>query len=515
MKRLIFSLWAFIALSLASAWCQNLKLPVTYSDNMVLQREMPIKISGYAAADNKVNVSLSPEVAGEQGKKARHIAQTEVMADAGGRFVAQLPALKAGGPYELTVSTADETRTFHNVYVGEVWICSGQSNMEFRVHESNTAKLDLAMADTLARVHLYNMKSAWPVYADIWNDDRINAADEGRFIIPAQWEMCSAGAAKDFSAIGFHFARILADSLKCHVGIISNAVGGATTEGWIDSTSLRAKVPEMLEDNWLENRHIMKWARDRAKYNLQNTQARDHAHPYAPGYLFNAAVRPLQGYTLRGVLWYQGESNADLIKMHERLFPLLEESWRKEWNNPELPFYFVQLSSISTRKTWPEFRNSQRLMADSLAHTYMTVSSDVGDSLNVHPRNKRIVGMRMAASALHHTYGFNHVEPCGPRPVKAVAEKVGHVRITFDHADRMRFVGKTDPGYFELKGRSGMFFPADQVKVEGNTLVVISSRITHPAVIRYAWKPFTRACLINKQGQPCSTFEMKVQTQKH
>lgn len=510
MKRLIITLFTALTLSAASAWGQNLQLPVTYGDEMVLQREMPVKISGRAAAGSKVSVELAPATDAKREKAVK------VNAKAGedGRFVTQLPAREAGGPYTLTISAGNETRTFHNVYVGEVWICSGQSNMELRVRETNTAKQDLDMADGLTRVHLYNMKSAWPLYADIWDDKRIAASDEGRFIQPARWEKCSATAAKEFSAIGFHFARILADSLRCHVGIISNAVGGATTEGWIDSLSLRARVPEMLEGDWLENRHIMKWARDRAKYNLQNTNARKHAHPYAPGYLFHAAVRPLEGYTARGILWYQGESNADLVKMHERLFPLLEESWRKEWNAPQMPFYFVQLSSISTRKTWPEFRNSQRLMADSLQNTYMTVSSDVGDSLDVHPRNKRVVGMRMANQALYHTYGFTHLLPEGPKPLRVEAESTGTVRITFDHADRLRFIGKADPHYFELKGRAGDFFPADHVKIEGNSVVVRSSRITRPMYLRYAWKPFTRACLINRMGMPCSTFETKVHHKK-
>lgn len=497
MKRILFTFIAVLA-AVLSVSAQKIQLPVTYGDRMVLQRGKPLRLAGRVPGGARVEVTLDT-------------LHAEAQAGHDGRFSVTLPARPAGGPYALTFRAAGEERTFREVYVGEVWVCSGQSNMELRVSEISTAKADLALADSMPRVHLFNMESACPLTAQVWTSGQIAAVDEGRFIKPARWEMCSAQAASHFSAIGFHFGRVLADSLGCHVGLISNAVGGSTTEGWIDSLALSSRVPQMLEGDWLENPNIMSWARDRARYNLQQAKggARKHAHPYAPGYLYHSAVRPLEAYPVRGILWYQGESNAELVKLHERLFPELERSWRAAWDDPSLPFFFVQLSSISTRPTWPAFRDSQRRLADSLAFTYMTVCSDVGDSLDVHPRRKRIVGQRLAASVLHHVYGYSDVAPSGPVPLKAVGEQGGRVRITFGQtAGGLRFAGRIDPSHFELASRSGAFCPASQVSIEGNSLVIRSSRISRPFAVRYGWRPFTRANLINAAGMPCSTFEL-------
>lgn len=475
----------------------TLTLPATYGHHMVLQRQTPLVMEGRVKPGTTVRIVL--------GKQ-----QTTTQADDEGTFRATLKPMEAGGPYELRFESEAGSRTFTDVYVGEVWICSGQSNMELRVSECSTAEKDLKLAGLLSRVHFYNMESRWPLYAEVWKEERMDSVDQGLYIRRAEWTKCSAETARNFSAIGFHFAKMLSDSLKCHVGIISNAVGGSTTEGWIDETTLRAQAPQVLAGNWMENRHIMAWARNRAKLNLQAANKKNHHHPFEPTYLFNAAIRPIAGYAVRGVLWYQGESNADLVEMHEKLFPALETSWRKAWNNPRLPFYFVQLSSISTRPSWPEFRDSQRRLADSLDHTYMVVSSDVGDSLDVHPRRKNVVGRRLASSVLHHTYGFAHIEPCGPQPLSAEAEGYGTVRIRFSHAEKLRFAGPLKPEYFEMCSRNGIFFPAHEARIEGSDIVLRLPRVAIPTQVRYAWKPFTRACLINAGGMPCSTFRLDV-----
>ena len=475
----------------------TLTLPATYGHHMVLQRQTPLVMEGRVKPGTTVRIVL--------GKQ-----QTTTQADDEGTFRATLKPMEAGGPYELRFESEAGNRTFTDVYVGEVWICSGQSNMELRVSECSTAEKDLKLAGLLSRVHFYNMESCWPLYAEVWNEERMDSVDQGLFIRRAEWTKCSAETARNFSAIGFHFAKMLSDSLKCHVGIISNAVGGSTTEGWIDETTLRAQAPQVLAGNWMENRHIMAWARNRAKLNLQAAKKKNHHHPFEPTYLFNASIRPIAGYAVRGVLWYQGESNADLVEMHKKLFPALETSWRKAWNNPLLPFYFVQLSSISTRPSWPEFRDSQRRLADSLDHTYMVVSSDVGDSLDVHPRRKNVVGRRLASAVLHHTYGFAHIEPCGPQPLSAEAEGYGTVRIRFSHAEKLRFAGPLKPEYFEMCSRNGIFFPAHEARIEGSDIVLRLPRVAIPTQVRYAWKPFTPACLINAGGMPCSTFRLDV-----
>lgn len=482
-------------------------LPAIFQDGMVLQRELPVHIWGTATTGTAVEARLV-----KPGKGGGTVITSEVAeADGEGRFSLHLKPQPAGGPYTLIVSAGDnQVRLVRDVWMGEVWLCSGQSNMELRVSETSTAHADLAIADTLSRLHLYNMESRWPVYPEIWSEARADSIDKGWFIKQARWTRCTARAARRFSAIGFTFGRMLADSLGCHVALISNAVGGSTCEGWIDSLTLRKGAPEILRGPWLDNDSIMEWARGRAKYNLQRVGTERHTHPYAPGYLYYAAIKPIAGYTMRGVLWYQGESNADLITEHERLFPLLEQSWRDAWGVPSLPFYTVQLSSISTRPTWPAFRNSQRLLAQRLPHTYMTVCSDLGDSLNVHPTRKRPVGQRLARQALHYTYGHAATVPSGPEPLKAVTGEGGKVTISFALARGLHFATMQRPSWFELRDAQGRWHPATTLSLGSESLTVSTPRVTRPTAVRYAWTPFTRASLVNGAGMPCSTFSLPV-----
>lgn len=488
-----------------AAWGQStIKLPMTYGNSMVLQRERPIPLTCEATPGTTVRATLT-DAHGKAVKTSAH-------ADAKGHWTATLPAMPAGGPYTLTFTAGKEHRELTDVWVGEVWLCSGQSNMELQLDNIATARRDLATADTLSRLHLLNMPSPWPVYAQVWPASFTDSIDRHLVHQTGSWARCNAKTAAPFSAIAFHFGRVLADSLKCHVGLINNAVGGATTEGWIDSLSLATEVPEILQGDWRKNPNIMEWARQRADYNLSASPTdRPHRHPYAPTFLYDEALRPVAGYGLRGVIWYQGESNADLPQMHARLFPLLEKSWRKAFANPELPFITVQLSSIATRPIWPEFRNSQRLLADSLPNTWMAVSSDLGDSLDVHPRRKAPVGERLAASALHNVYGLEHVVPEGPKPVVAVLFNDGNVAIRFKHADGLRTADGKAPITFELAGSDGVFHPATAT-VSNHAVKLKAEGVDHPVEVRYGWQPFTHANLVNAVGYPCSTFRMKVLT---
>lgn len=485
----------------AAGAASELQLPMTYGDHMVLQRDTPLELHGRAAAGQYVTISL---------QDAQHVQRRKIRADYKGFWMVKFPPQHAGGPYTLTFEAGRTKKSFTDVWVGEVWLCSGQSNMELTLASIATAKTDIAAADTVSRLHLFGMPGPWPIYAQVWSQSIIDSIDSGKMRQEGAWQRCSSQSAPSFSAIGFHFGRMLADSLGCHVGIMCNAVGGSTTEGWIDTTSLRREVPEILEGDWRKNPNIMEWARHRADYNLQKADASvAHRHPYAPAFLFEAALRPLERYGVKGVVWYQGESNADLPRMHERLFPLLEKSWRKELLNPRLPFITIQLSGISTRPSWPEFRNSQRLLADSLPHTWMVVCSDLGDSLNVHPTRKAPVGERSALAALHHVYDFKHVVSAGPSPL-SMTEREGEAVVAFSNSDAMQAAdGKRIKG-FELAGADGVFHPATKVQVVGATIHLTSDSVPHPVRVRYAWQPYPDANLVNRQQLPCSTFELSV-----
>lgn len=467
----------------------GLALPATYGDGMVLQRDAPIRISGRANAGETVSVTFDKE-------------KTTTTADADGRWQTTLKARPAGGPYTLSVKARSGRRDISDVWVGEVWLCSGQSNMELKLSQVLGSREALAAADTLSRVHLYDMPSIVPTYAVEWDSARLDSVNHLQYVLPGRWTRCNAEAARRFSAIAFHFGRILADSLGCHVGLISNAVGGSCTENWIDRTTLEREFPAILR-NWKQNDFIMGWARTRAALNVRRATSALQRHPYEPAYLFECAIAPLEHYGVRGVLWYQGESNAHNIEVHERLFPMLERSWRDYFGNAALPFYTVQLSSISTRPSWPHFRDSQRRMADSLANTWMAVCSDLGDSLDVHPRHKAEVGERLAASALCHTYGRD-VCPEGPAYEGFTADGPRLV-LRFRSARGLQLLGGPSAATFEVAGSDGLYHPATAT-VKGETVVVESSEVKEPRAVRYGWRPFVRNGLVNAAGMPASTF---------
>lgn len=468
----------------------GLKLPPTYSEGMVIQREKPILFTGTANAGTKVTVRFD-------GKKQT----AEVGTD--GRWQVTYPARPAGGPFSLQIKAGEEERVINDIWVGEVWICSGQSNMEFPLRNCVTAKEDIAAADTMSRLHFYNMPAVYPTYAVEWPAEVLDSINRLQYLQPAVWEKCTSEQAARFSAIGYHFGRMLADSLGCHVGLICNAVGGSNTESWIDRRTLEYDYPAILH-NWTQNDHLQPWVRERGAQNIKKSQNPLQRHPYEPCYLFENGMLPLQDYGVRGVIWYQGESNAHNVELHERLFGLLEKSWRGFLKNDTLPFHFVQLSSIAPRRSWPHFRDSQRRLAHELPHTWMAVSSDRGDSLDVHPRQKREIGERLALSALHRTYGKQHIVPSGPDYCCARL-KGQKLLLHFNYAEGLQAAHGDRIIGFEVAGSDGIYHPAEvSVKKEG--LQVWSKAVKHPVAVRYGWQPFTRANLVNAQGLPASTF---------
>jgi sialate O-acetylesterase len=225
--------------------------------------------------------------------------------------------------------------------------------------------------------------------------------------------------------------------------------------------------------------------------------------------LYESGILPLQQYPIKGVIWYQGESNAHNKDAHEKLFRLLVDSWRGNWKNPEMPFYFVQLSSIN-RPSWPWFRDSQRRLMEEIEHTGMAVCSDKGDSLDVHPIFKKEVGERLARWALNQTYGMEEVVPSGPL-YKSVSFEKGKAYVEFDYSEGMRAsVAGEKLRTFEIAGEDEIFYPA-QAEVEGDKIKVWAKEVKHPTIVRYGWQPFTRANLVNAEGLPASTFRTDVE----
>lgn len=502
----------------------GLHMPVTYSDNMVLQRNRALTIHGTANAGEKVTVNITrPDAAngkvqnggkrkkGEQPRRVRAL-KTEVQtatatADDNGCWQVTLRPQRAENNLTLTISTNEKQLVYNNVAFGEVWLCSGQSNMEFMLHEAATAKRDIPKAKNPS-IRFFDMKARWRTNPVEWDAAALDSINHLKYFADTKWTVCSPETAKDFSAIAYYFGSMLQDSLQCAVGLICNAVGGSPTEAWVDRTDLDAQFPQIMR-NWTNNDFVQPWVRERAALNMKKAaDMKLQRHLYDPCYLYESAIEPLQQFPIKGVLWYQGESNAQNFTTHERLFKLLVEGWRRNWNDTELPFYYVQLSSMN-RLPWQWFRDSQRRLQSELPNVAMAVSSDMGDSLNVHPTRKQPVGERLARIALHNLYDFSNVVPSGPAVKEASVVGDGIVRLTFDYADGLSTSDGKHPLTFEIAEEEGLYKPAE-ARIEGNTVVVMAEGVTHPHFVRYGWQPFTRANLVNGAQLPASTFRIEI-----
>lgn len=467
----------------------GLRLPMPYSDNMVLQRGRNIPLHGTANAGDKVQVSVG-----------KH--RAAAVADYLGKWAVSLPELPAGGPYEMTVKTKDRTIVLHNILVGEVWLCSGQSNMEFMLKQCQTGVRDIP-GSTVPGLRLLDMKARWRTDAVEWDAAALDSVNHLHYLRQGPWTECTPEAAQDFSAVAYYFGRMLQDSLKVPVGLICNAVGGSPAEAWIDRRTLEFEFPSILR-NWLQNDFIQGWVRGRAAQNIKQATDKLQRHPYEPCYMYESGIMPLDSFPIKGVIWYQGESNAHNKDAHSKLFPLLVGSWRNYWSNPCMPFYFVQLSSLN-RPSWPWFRDSQRRLLQRVPNSGMAVTSDVGNETDVHPRRKLEVGERLARLALHDTYGMKRVVPSGPL-FREVSFTQGAAYVTFDFAEGLKTADGQAIRTFEVAETEGLFHPAEAEILPDGRVRVSSPEVKHPRLVRYGWQPYTMANLVNGAGLPASTF---------
>ncbi len=503
-----------------------------YGNGMVLQRGDSIVLHGMANANDQIRVVFKG-------------LERTASAAANGEWKVVFPSIEAGGPYRLTFESLPQplrregsrerkraksqkhpsstnTISFDSVYVGEVWLCSGQSNMEFPLSATIDSTPLPAGEGRGGALHLCDMSTLYPTDNVEWPLEVCDSVNHMRLLKKPRWQLATPESVKRFSAIAYHMGRVLADSLQVPIGIICNAVGGTTTESWIDRNTLEQKLPNILTD-WYFGDYGQQWARGRALKNIAQAvniekdgqsqpdlnRTRRQRHPYEPCYMFEAGILPLDHYHIKGVAWYQGESNAHNIELHERLFRLLRDSWRQYFGSRSLSFHYVQLSGLN-RPSWPAFRDSQRRLANSNL-SQMVVSHDCGDSLDVHFRVKQPVGERLARTALLNTYGHKQA---GESPRVLGADRYqGGVRVAFHgiHDGNKGLHAATGDRIisFEMAGPDGIFHPAE-ARVDGLYVLLTCPAVTEPAEVRYAWQPFTRANLVNGFGMPASTFKIKV-----
>lgn len=468
----------------------GLKIPEIFQSHMVLQRDQPISVFGTSNKNDKITVIFD-------GKTS------ETSTDQHGKWRVTFPAYPAGGPYTLQIFGENKEINFEDVLIGDVYLCSGQSNMEFPLNRSLHGTQEINKANH-PRIRLYNMTPVVSIGKENWAKEDLEKTNSLEYF-SGQWEPCTPQSAADFSAIAYYFGQRLHHETGVPIGLISNAIGGSPTESWIDRNTLEFNpiLVDILSD-WQRSDFINPYCKNRAETNIQNSNNPLQRHPFHPAYLYETGISPLKGLSINGAIWYQGESNAHNIELHEELFSSLVQSWRKIWGD-ELPFYFVQLSSIN-RPGWEHFRDSQRRLAEKTTNCEMVVSSDLGDYSDVHPKEKKPIGERLALVALKNLYRLE-VEWQGPI-VKDVTYKSNKIVVEYDHAKKLMTSDGEPLRGFELAGDDELYYPA-QGRIIENSIELQSKKVQKPRFFRYGYQPFSDANLINGSSLPASTYVLK------
>ena len=504
-----------------------------FADHMIVQRDAAVSIRGTLAPGDTVKVAFARE-----GADAVPIGA--IVRD--GVWSCDFPAHAASAePWTFRIVTPAGERVIRDVLIGDIWVCAGQSNMEFPLSREMHAKAILqGPSDPKVRI-LHHAFAGQYVFGTPLTPEDLAKLTPALFY-EGGWKTDSAEAAAPASAIGYCFARRIVRDTGVPVGIVDYAIGGAPIETFVDAGTLAEHFPAKTTGDWTKNPALDAWSRGRASVHLGGRGAPADGtgpeHAYKPGFAWRAGPAKLAGFPVAGVLWYQGETNAigdERVAEYPALFATLVADWRERWRNPGLPFYFAQLSSCGSppadRALWGDFRDGQRRAylalktgntgsvfgkreadlrrpAEHPGPVGMIVTSDVGDPRDVHPRDKLTVADRFARRALRDVYGKTGTTVSGP---VAVAASLAHhalvVRFEPGTAAGLKPVSGSKLAGFEIAGIDGKFVPAEAT-VKDDTLVVTGPKRLRPKTVRYAWKPVSDGNLVNAAGLPASTFRL-------
>ncbi len=484
------SLLALLFVSITANAQAALKLPNIFTDHMVVQQNIPIKVWGWT----NPNQDVSFEFAGQT---------TAVKANSEGRFDASLPAVKADGKSHTLTIKADDTVTINDVVIGEVWICSGQSNMQWTVNQSNDADLE-RLAGKNPNIRMINFPQTGSQTPIESHPDR-------------KWMICTQEDVGKFSAVGYFFARQLQQTTDLPIGMINNAWGGSACEAWINRDVLNADEQyKPLMERWqgMESQFEALSAKaertDEEKKTFENLK-RQMTGNQRPANIYNGVLKSHLGYGIRGAIWYQGESNAGRAYQYRELFPLMISNWRKEWGQGDFPFYWVQLADFKEEKAepaesdWAELREAQTMTMAKLPHTGQAVIVDIGEGKDIHPMNKVDVGRRLARWALANEYGIQ--VPFRSPQYKSMEVKGGSIELTFDYVDGgWRPFDVREPVGFAIAGEDRKFVWAQAKINENGTISVSSSAVSNPVAVRYAWADNPVCNMFSKAGLPLTPF---------
>ena len=477
----------------------DVTLPRLLGDHMVLQRGLPVHIWGRAAAGEPVTVEFRGET-------------RSATADPIGQWSVYLPPAEAGGPFDLTIKAGNTIRV-RDVLVGDVWVASGQSNMEFPVKGAVNSAAEMARADN-PRIRLFHVKNKVGPYP---LDD----------VAAEPWTACTPESVGEFSAVAYFFGRHLLEKAGVPIGLIETSWGGTPAEAWTSQRALSADASLMpvyaewakMNDDAAMHRQLRAKELDRWRSAVERAKAEGKEPPgfpwepnidnsWMPSGLYNAMISPLTRFPIRGVIWYQGESNAsrERAPLYARLFATMIQDWRHAWGQGDFPFLFVQLANFKAKDAkWPELREAQRQTL-SLANTGMAVTIDIGTPDDIHPKNKQDVGLRLALAARALAYG-EKIEYSGPMFRQATPEGKT-LRVRFDHTGTGLVAKGSILLGFEVAGADGKFVPADAM-IDGTTVKVSSGAVVEPVQVRYGWKDDPGCNLYNAEGLPASPFESR------
>lgn len=474
--------------TIPSAFAET-KLPNIFSSGMVLQREQPNKIWGKDNPGQKVEISIGAN-------------KTTAVADASGNWETKIPAMEAGGPHLLTVA-GSTAHVITDVLIGEVWICSGQSNMQWSVAASNDPDLE-RLAANHPKIRMINFPQVG-TQEPIWSHDDRN------------WQVCSPETVNNFSAVGYFFARQIHDTTGVPIGMINNAWGGSACEAWINRDVLNENSRfQALMDGWKgrEARHA-ELSANQTRTEKEEKELKDLTNLMRgnsrPANIYNGVLKSHIGYGIRGAIWYQGESNAGRAYQYRDLFPLMIQNWRNEWGQGDFPFYWVQLADFMAEKSepgdsaWAELREAQTMTMDRLENAGQAVIIDIGEGKDIHPMNKVDVGRRLARWALAKQYNIP-IEYQSPRYASMEVDGDGIV-LTFNHIPNgWRPFDVNEPVGFTIAGEDKKFYNATAKILDGNKIRVSSPNVSQPAAVRYAWADNPICNMYSRAGLPLTPF---------
>lgn len=490
MKMRSFIILTALATAVAQAEISADKI---YADHMVLQQGVQVPISGTCDGRGKVTVTFNGQTVEAQVKK--------------GKWRAVLAPMQANAQgQELTVTQGDDKLVLSDVLVGEVWLASGQSNMLWRLNQTGDTN-SLKEADT-PLFRFYHSEPQVHTNASAYNEKLQNIL-KNKEMYQGSWSCNTPQTRARMSAVGYYFGRELQKHLgNTPVAVVHASLGGSEMMAWMPPSVLNKKYKECTTERWLESKYMSAWVRGRARQNIGNDL--NAPHPYKPAYLFETGIEPWTDFPVAGVIWYQGESDAEIQdeKQNAQLLTDMIKGWRKELNNATLPFLMVELPRINDksplRAYWPEFRHVQQMVAAELPKVYSLTTLDLGSkNSDVHPPRKLEVGTRLADLAAATQYGVA-VPYSGPVAVKTTA-KGDSITVHYQFAEGLTTTNGQAPVGFEVSANGKQYHPAT-ARIEGETVVLTSDKVKKPKYARYGWYTYMEPNLVNGAELPATPY---------